>query len=119
MVAYSYTETENVPSGVCNDEQAAYDATKELISCGHKRIAVVCGPANNKHTQQRLLGYQRALFENELLFNPAYVLPGGWSRQAGYDAAEKLFGMGVTAVFTMNDLLAGGILDRAKDLGSV
>ncbi len=117
VVAYSYTETENVPSVVFNDEQAAYDATKELISCGHKRIAVVCGPANNKHTQQRLLGYQRALFENELLFNPAYVLPGGWSRQAGYDAAEKLFGMGVTAVFTMNDLLAGGILDRAKELG--
>ncbi len=117
VVAYSYTENKGVPSVVFNDEQAAYDATKELIGCGHKRIAILCGPANNLHTQQRLQGYQRALFENEILFNPAFVLPGGWTYQAGYEAAERLFQLGVTAVFAMNDLLAGGVLDRAKERG--
>ena len=115
VLAYSYSGDRSIPSVIFDDEQAAYDATKELIDSGHKRIGLICGNANSIHTAQRLLGYQRALFDNEILFDPSLVVPGGWESEDGYKASEHLLAKKVDAVFAMNDLLAGGVLAYAKD----
>lgn len=62
------------------------------------------------------LGYQRALYENGILYNPSVVCTGDWTRISGYHCTDRLLGQGVTAIFCMNDLMAGGVYDRLEEL---
>ncbi len=87
-----------------------------MIKKGHKNIGVITGKSNSIHTQQRLIGYQRALFDNSLLYNPTTVCEGNWVRESGYELTDTLLDQGVTAIFCMNDLMAGGVYDRLLEL---
>ncbi len=117
VMVYAYTDSPRVPSVVIDDEQGAYDMTKYLISMGHQRIAVLGGREDNIHTQKRLKGYQRALFESRLLYNPEWVFYGNWQKDSGYEAAEKLYRTGATAIFCMSDRMAGGVYEYFYENG--
>jgi LacI family transcriptional regulator len=78
---------------------------------GHRRIGVIAGTADNLHTQKRSLGYQKALFEEQILFNPDWIRYGDWKRLSGYTQTGKLLKEGVTAIFCMNDTMAAGCYD--------
>lgn len=56
-----------------DNEDAAYQATQYLVEHGHQRIALIDPPARFLFTRQRLRGYQRALQEAGLPFDPALV----------------------------------------------
>ncbi len=101
-----------------NDEAAAYEVTEYLIGFGHKRIAVITGMVDSIPCQERLKGYQKAIIDNNLLINPAYVKVGDWQYQSGYTAAKELLSDSLppTAIFAMNDLIAGGVIDAARDM---
>jgi len=111
VIAYGFDNNKEHSSVIFNDEQGAYAATCKLIEAGHKDIGVICGSLQSLHAQQRLLGYQRALYENKILFNPALIQQGDWSRKSGYEASKTFFEQKVTALFAMNDLMAGGAYD--------
>lgn len=111
VIAYGFDSDIEFSSVIFNDEQGAYEATCKLIEAGHKNIGVICGLQQSIHMQQRLLGYQRALYENKILFNPQLIQQGDWSRKSGYDASKAFFEQNVTAIFAMNDLMAGGVYD--------
>ena len=86
VVAYGYTSHRGIPSVMVSDEQGARELVKYLISMGHRRIGVIAGKKYSMHTRSRLEGYQRALFEKN-----------------------------VTAIFCMNDFMAGGAYDRLDE----
>lgn len=109
VMAYGYTETEEIPCVVLDDETAGYEMTNYLISMGHKKIGVIGGEANNMHVQKRVLGYQRALYENGVPYNPDWIRYGKFSGWFGYEAAGKLIEDGVTAIFCLTDFIAGGV----------
>lgn len=111
VVAYSFTDNPAIPSVVVNDNKGAYDLVKYLILEGHKRIGVIAGKKESFHTQSRLEGYQRALFENRLLYDPGLVVYGNWDRESGYANTDILLDKDVTAIFCMNDFMAGGAYD--------
>ena len=111
VVAYAISKDSRIPSIIINDEKGGYDVTKYLLEMGHKKIAVIGGVDENLHTQMRLAGYQRALYEYGILFNPNMVAYGNWLRHSGYDAAEKIFKTEPTALFCMNDYMAAGVYD--------
>lgn len=115
VMAYGYTESDRVPSVVVNDEDGAFQITKHIIDQGHRRIGVITGKKDSPHAQERLVGYQRALYENGILYNPALVSTGDWTRIGGYRCTDHLLGKGVTAIFCMNDLMAGGVYDRLEE----
>lgn len=117
VVAYSYADRSNIPSIVFDDEQAAYDATRMLLDNGHEEIGLVAGRIQSRHTQLRLLGYQRALYESKILFNPMMVEYGDWGIESGYAAGKKLYERGIRAFFCMNDIMAGGVYQLASELG--
>ena len=117
VMAYAYAKSLRIPSVVIDDEKGSYDMVKYLISMGHRKIGVIGGRADNIHTQKRLLGYQRALFEENLLFNPGLVCYGTWERQSGYDIADSLVKEGVTAIFCLADRMAGGVYDYFDEFG--
>lgn len=111
VIAYSFVENNAFSSVVFNDEQGAYYATSRLIQAGHRNIGVICGLQQSLHTQQRLLGYQRALYDNQILLNPKLIQYGDWERKSGYEASKMLEKQNVTAIFAMNDVMAGGVYD--------
>lgn len=117
VVAYAYTKSPHTPAVVIDDEKGAYDMTKYLLSMGHHRIGVLAGREDNIHTQNRLRGYQRALFEENIPCEPNRVFYGDWEKKSGYQLAGGLLREGVTAVFCMNDKMAGGVYAYCQEHG--
>lgn len=115
VMAYGYTQSGKVPSVVVDDEHGAYEAVQYLIEQGHRRIGVITGKSDSLHMQARLVGYQKALRDNALLYEPELVYYGDWNRESGYRGANELFAKNVTAIFCMNDIMAGGVYDRAEE----
>ncbi len=111
VFAYGLSGCEKYPSVVIDDEKGGYDITKYMISKGHKKIGLIGGAAENLHTKSRLLGYQKALFEGNILYNPFWVRYGDWRRKSGYEETGYLVREGVTAIFCMNDNMAAGAYD--------
>lgn len=115
IMLYGKSDSAQVPSIILDDETGGYEMTKYLISMGHRVIGLIAGKEDNIHTQQRLLGYQRALFEGGVLYDPSLVRYGDWERKSGYQEAKVLVKAGVSAIFCMNDTMAGGVYDWLYD----
>lgn len=110
VMAYATaSESSKIPSVVLNDYQGSYEMTKYLLSQGHTKIAFLGGRSDNIHTQERLTGYQKALFEAGILYNPDYVIYGNWQLASGYQLAPQLLATGATAIFSIADEMTGGI----------
>jgi LacI family transcriptional regulator len=92
---------------------------KYLTSMGHRRIGIIAGAADNMHTKERLLGCQRALFEEAIPYNPEWTVYGDWEKRSGYECAKKLAPQNLTAIYCMNDLMAGGVYDYAQEKGII
>lgn len=117
VVAYAIAKDENIPSVIIDDEKGGYDVTRYLLDMGHTKIGVIGGAEENLHTQKRLAGYQKAMFEHGLLFNPEMVAYGNWIRTSGYELAPKVLKHNPTALFCMNDYMAAGVYDYCREKG--
>jgi LacI family transcriptional regulator len=115
VCAYCYSSNPNNPSVIYDDKKAGYDATELLIKNGHRAIGIICGLPDSEHTQNRLRGYQEALYENSILFNPRMLVYGNWERESGYRASRQLVENGVTAIFAHNDEMALGVVDYCNE----
>jgi LacI family transcriptional regulator, galactose operon repressor len=90
--------------------QGGYRATRHLLDLGHTRIAHITGLPWHVDAIDRRQGYERALAEAGVPFDPALVVEGTWEEQSGLTATELLLGRGtaLTAIFASNDQLAFG-----------
>lgn len=116
VFCYCFSNDPSRPFVYYDDEQAAFDMTEYLISLGHRKIGVVAGPLNSTHTLNRLRGYEKALYRNKMLYSPDLIQYGDWDEQSGYECTASLLPQGVTAIFAMNDLMAGGTMEKAREL---
>ncbi len=91
-----------------DNKKAAYEATKYLISLGHKRVAIICGDMNSQSGQQRLKGYKQALKESGIADRGEYIVPGDYKREVARVSMEKLLKLEEppTAVFAASDEMA-------------
>lgn len=119
VVAYGMSKGERYPSIVIDDEKGGYDIARYLTSRGHSKIGIIAGAMDNYHTKYRLMGYQKALFEEGVLYNPSWVYYGDWKRTTGYQGAKQLVDEGITALFCMNDEMAAGAYDYLYERGMV
>lgn len=117
VMCYALSDSPSIPSVVIDDEKSSWEMVSHLIKAGHKRIGFVGGRVENLHTIERLKGYQRALYENGILFDPSLVYYGRWDRESGYEGATKLLTQGVTAIFAISDRMAGGVYDFLYEAG--
>lgn len=119
VYTYCYTSSESDISINYDDELAGYEITKYLLKMNHRKIGVITGLMGSIQCQDRLKGYQKALYEHNILFNPEYMKIGNWEREAGYRAGKELLLLPnrPTAIFALNDLMAGGVIDAASELG--
>ncbi|HLY26485.1 MAG TPA: LacI family DNA-binding transcriptional regulator [Aggregatilineales bacterium] len=99
--------------------QGAYDATRYLIGLGHRRIGHILGLETRLSSAERLEGYQAALHESDIAFDPLLVEPGFFRLDMGYEAARQLLALPnpPTAIFAANDASAFGAIKAAEALG--
>lgn len=90
----------------------AYAAVRHLAGLGHRRIAIVRGPARNLDGEQRLQGYHLALREAGIEPDPRLELRGDFTEPSGWEAGLMLARLEPrpTAVFVANDHMAIGVL---------
>ncbi len=100
-------------------EDGGYQATQYLISLGHRHIACVAGPQNILASAARIKGYQRALREAGLNFNPDYLIYADFTSLGGFNAFQHLLALPArpSAIFASNDLMAIGGICAANQVG--
>lgn len=96
----------------------AKTAVRHLCQLGHKKIAMITGPNGFKVARDRFSGFQSALDEFRIRYNPNWVFYGQYELEAGYEAMDKILKMQEkpTAIFA-EDILAVGAIKAIRDHG--
>ena len=107
------------PVVVLDNRAAAAAMTTHLLQLGHKRIAMIKGPARSPLTRDRVAGYRDALALAGIAFDENLLCPGNFSLQSGYQATAELLERQQipTAIFCENDEMAIGAIQCIKQHG--
>lgn len=94
-------------------------AAQALIDHGHRRIAVISGPAAAGDNRQRLEGFFEGLASIGVASEAVPTQPGDFTAQSGWEATERLLERhkNVTAIFCANDQMAMGCLSLLQHSG--
>lgn len=101
----------------CDYRKAAFLAVQYLISQGHTRIGCIAGYPSFQVTQDRIDGYRDALTQAGLSYDPNLIYYGDYSLSGGRAALPYLLGQQVSAIFSMNDEMAFGVYQEARNYG--
>jgi DNA-binding LacI/PurR family transcriptional regulator len=109
----------SVDTVLVDDFVGGYKATSHLISLGHQDIAFIVGNLNNLSEKERLRGYKQALQEAEVKVDEKNIVSGNLSIEDAKGTMKDLLKSAKrpTAVFALNDLLAIGAIQGAKECG--
>lgn len=115
----SYVDDPEVCCIGLEDEQGGYIAAKHLLENGHRRIAFTSPSIQPGGViEQRLHGYQRALAEYNVSFDPSLVFTQEISAQEGKRLGRALAGRSdITGVVASADILAAGIMAGLSECG--
>jgi len=100
--------------------KAVYDLASYLISLGHRRIGLICGPfSKSDRPYRRLSGYRTALEEHLITYEPSLVYEGNPSMEEGRKGMKQIMSHSQppTAVLAAADVFALGALWTANDMG--
>jgi LacI family transcriptional regulator len=103
---------------VANDA-GGYAAGRYLVELGHRRIGCIGGPSDTNPSWGRVRGFARVLEEAGVRLAPEALVPGDF-RYAGGEAGMRALlgrGLGLTAVFAANDLMAIGAMGVLRAAG--
>ncbi len=109
----------HVPTIAVTNEKGGYDATKYLISLGHRAIAFITGVLDFGCSIERLEGYKVALASHDIAFESRFVTLGDFTESSGYASAKALMNQHnpPTAIFCSNDEMAIGAMKAIQDMG--
>lgn len=101
------------------DELGGYMATKHLLELGHTVIGLVTGSIKNSQVNyHRYLGYRRAMEDAGLTIRDEWIFEEHVTFNGGYRISEKIAATaGMTAVFSVADIMAIGIIKRYTEQG--
>ena len=98
---------------------AAYEAVNYLIHKGYKRIAHFGGLLTPQNSIDRLMGYKKALKDNNIEYDPSIVCvsPNNDDFNDGYSNAKNLLEShnDIDAIFAITDVIAVGALKYLED----
>lgn len=101
-----------------DNRRAALEATRHIVGWGHRRIAMLTGPATLSTGADRIAGYREALLEAGIAVDESLVRDTGFREERAYEAACELLGAPArpTAIFAANNLIAIGVMRAIADL---
>lgn len=109
----------NVDLVTVDNARGAHDAVTHLARLGHRRIALVGGPAQHSTARERHHGYLTALAEAGLRPHKRLVRDGNFREDGGYWAMRALLDERepATAAFVANNLMTMGALRAIHQAG--
>lgn len=99
---------------------AGYLGGRHLIEHGHERLAFVTAPLAGPNFADTYNGFQRALIQHSLAFEPDWLIEApAFSMADGYAAGRRLLELRdpPKAVFVSGDLMAAGLIQALKEAG--
>jgi LacI family transcriptional regulator len=106
-----HSESRLFDTFTADDREGARELCGYLHELGHRRVAMIAGPAGISTTTDRVAGFRD-------VFPPAVckVVHGPYSQAAGYDALTKLMGgrQRPSAIFASSNQLVAGALRAAQ-----
>jgi LacI family repressor for deo operon, udp, cdd, tsx, nupC, and nupG len=117
--ACEYVKNPAITSVHVDNVAAAAEATRYLLTLGHKNIAFVSGPMQSPICVDRDRGYADALAAAGTRRDPRLTVNGDFSVESGMRGVESLFARGLrfTAAFCSNDEMAIGAIRAIKAQG--
>ena len=102
-----------------DSEAGAYLAIRHMIDLGHRRIAVLTGPADVSTSMDRVAGYRRALAEESLEPDSRYILFGEYNDASGFEMTQRILAARPrpTALFAANNFIAFGAIQALREAG--
>lgn len=100
-----------------NNISAISEIVNHLTKLGHRHIGIITGGDNIQNSVERITGYEKALNENNIEFNPEYVIEGDFTEKTAYEQINKLVSenLTMTALVACNDLMAVGAIRAIMD----
>lgn len=95
----------------------AFQLVHHLTGLGHRRIALLAGPAGLSVSQERAAGYEQALRAAGLTPEPALLRFGAFTVASGYAMMRDLLAHRPTAIFAANNFIAAGALTVIREAG--
>ena len=105
-----------VTSVAIDNAAGATEATRYLLSLGHRTVHHVAGPSSHLDAHERVDGWRRGLAEFGA--PETAILVGDWSASSGYELGRELAAdPELTAVFCGNDTMALGVMRALAEQG--
>jgi len=100
------------------DEQGTFEATRYLLTLGHRRIGYIQGNAEHQSSWERLKGYKTALQEAGVEFDDMLYRQGNWTHAAGLREGRSLLTMQYPPSAIMgSDETVSGVIQAGWELG--
>ena len=109
-----FTEVDTV---VTDNEAAAAEATRHMLSFGHRRITMISGPERASSIRQRRAGFERAVLEAGAQIDEKIIVTGDLRSEAASTLALALMDLPnpPTALFCVNNLSTMGALGAFRE----
>lgn len=101
-----------------DNEGAAEDAVNRLVRAGHRKIGMIAGPEDVYTARERQRGYEKALRENNAVYEEGLMARGNYTIAGGAKAMRQLWenNPDMTAVFISNYEMTVGAMMEINDL---
>ncbi len=100
-----------------NNRLGGYLATKHLIDLGHKNIGFIKSPEQIFNGNNRYLGYLDAMREANYPIDEQWSVESDFKYDGGYQSSEVLLEQAdITAIVCANDLMAFGVMKKAREM---
>lgn len=97
--------------------KGSFDATNLLIKEGHTEIGIMTGLMSSEPVMDMLIGYKKALKENNIPFKNEYVFHGDFRMDKSYELTKKLLEEKErpTALFICSNMMTMGVIKALKE----
>jgi LacI family transcriptional regulator len=99
--------------------QGGYTLTRHLLDLGHRRIAILSGPADTSTALDRVVGYHQAFAEAGLPVDPQWVRHGLFVQESGYQMAQEVLALSPrpTGIVAANNFISIGAYHALRAAG--
>lgn len=106
----------DIPAVSVDESGSARIMTGYLREQGHRRIAMIAGPADTPGGRYRLEGFRQEMGDH---YRPELVAQGDYSRESGVTAMAEILARSrdIDAVFAASDLMAAGAITALRKAG--
>ncbi len=96
--------------------KGAHKAVSELIKKGHLRIGAITGLPGLTTSEERIMGYKKALVDHGIKIDQNLIKMGDGRYDSGYKLTKKLLlNSNITALFVVNNLMTIGAIQFLKE----